>query len=221
MLRCSMLFGLTFFVQFLIGGLSGIFVASPVLDYQAKASYMIIGHFHYTLFAGSVFGFFAGVYHWFPKITGARLREGLGKIHLVLLTIGTNMTFAPMFFLGEEGMPRRIAEYPQHPEWATLNQVETAGAGIIAIGILVFLANLVVSLRTREQAGDDPWLGHTLEWATSSPPPRHNFDRPLPPIRSYAPLLDLRERAEEEHGERLATVPAGAGGLGPTPQERG
>ena len=196
-LRCSMLFGLTFFLQFLIGGLSGIFVASPMLDYQANDSYFIVAHFHYTLFAGSVFGFFAGVYHWFPKLTGARLRESLGKLQLVLMVIGTNLTFFPMFFLGQDGMPRRISRYPTHPGWETLNVLETIGAGVIAVGVATFLANVWVSLRRREFAGDDPWLGHTLEWATSSPPPPLNFDRPLPPIRSYAPLLDLREAAED------------------------
>jgi cytochrome c oxidase subunit 1 len=193
-LRCSSLFGLFFFVQFLIGGLSGIFIASPVLDYQANDSYMIIAHFHYTLFAGSIFGFFAGVYHWFPKVTGAVLRERLGKLHLLLLVIGTNLTFFPMFFLGADGMPRRISRYPTHPTWQTLNLLETIGAGIIALGIAVFLVNVAVSLRHRHAAGDDPWDGHTLEWATSSPPPPLNFERPLPPIRSYAPLLDERER---------------------------
>jgi cytochrome c oxidase subunit 1 len=195
LLRTSMLFGLTFFIQFLIGGLSGIFVASPVLDYQVHQSYFLIGHFHYTLFAGSVFGFFAGVYHWFPKMTGALLREGLGKLHWALLVVGTNMTFGPMFFLGEKGMTRRIAAYPEDPQWGTLNLIETIGAGIIAIAIAVFLANVWVSLRRRVPAGDDPWLGHTLEWATTSPPPPLNFEAPLPAIRSYAPLLDLREEA--------------------------
>ncbi len=201
-LRVSMLFALTFFVQFLIGGLSGIFIASPVLDYQANDSYFIIAHFHYTLFAGSIFGFFAGVYHWFPKLTGALLRERLGKLQLLLMVIGTNMTFFPMFFLGQDGMPRRISRYPGHPGWGTLNLIESIGAGIIALGIVVFLANLWVSLRAREPAGDDPWLGQTLEWATSSPPPPLNFDRPLPPIRSYAPLLDLRHEAEDRARER-------------------
>jgi cytochrome c oxidase subunit 1 len=199
-LRASMLFALAFFVQFLIGGLSGIFVASPVLDYHVNDSYFIIAHFHYTLFAGSVFGFFAGVYHWFPKVTGARLRESVGKLHLALLVIGTNMTFFPMFILGEEGMPRRISRYPTHPGWATLNRIETAGAVVVALAIATFLVNVWVSLRHREPAGDDPWLGHTLEWATSSPPPAHNFDRPLPPITSYAPLLDLRQAAEGQVG---------------------
>jgi cytochrome c oxidase subunit 1 len=207
-LRCSMLFGLTFFIQFLIGGLSGIFVASPVLDYQANDSYMVIAHFHYTLFAGSIFGFFAGVYHWFPKVTGALLREGLGKIQLGFMAIGTNLTFFPMFILGGEGMPRRISRYPTHPGWATLNRLETVGSVLIAIGLLVFLWNLFVSLRERRLAGADPWGGHTLEWATSSPPPPHNFIAPLPPIRSYAPLLDLRERAQDEGRPRGDETPS-------------
>ena len=158
-LRCSMLFALTFFVQFLIGGVSGIFVASPVLDYHANDSYFVIAHFHYTLFAGSVFGFFAGVYHWFPKITGALLRERLGKLQLALMIVGTNMTFFPMFILGQEGMTRRIARYPQHPSWATLNRIETAGSALIAVGVAVFLVNVWVSLRRSEPAGADPWLG--------------------------------------------------------------
>ncbi len=196
-LRCSMLFALGFFLQFLIGGLSGIFVASPVLDYHANNSYMVIAHFHYTLFAGSVFGFFAGVFHWFPKVTGAMLRERLGKIQLAVMVVGTNATFFPMFLLGQDGMPRRISRYGQHPGWATLNRIETAGAGIIAVGIVLFLVNVVVSLRQRVPAGDDPWDAHTLEWATSSPPPPLNFERALPPIRSYAPLLDLHEAAED------------------------
>jgi len=193
-LRSSMLFALGFFVQFLIGGTSGIFVASPVLDYHAEDSYIVVGHFHYTLFAGSVFGFFAGVYHWFPKVTGARLRESLGKVHFVLLAVGTNLTFMPMFFLGDYGMSRRIAEYPTHPSWGPLNLLESIGAGIIALAVAVFLVNVGLSLRRREPAGDDPWGGHTLEWATSSPPPPGNFPAALPPIRSYAPLLDLREQ---------------------------
>jgi cytochrome c oxidase subunit 1 len=197
-----MLFGLGFFIQFLIGGLSGIFVASPVLDYNSYGDYIVIAHFHYTLFAGSIFGFFAGVYHWFPKVTGAHLREGLGKIHFVLLVIGTNLTFGPMFILGEDGMTRRIARYQTNPQWATLNQIETIGAGIIALAVLVFLINLAVSLRRRVLAGDDPWQGQTLEWWTSSPPPPHNFDRPLPPIRSYAPLKDLREELEQAEREK-------------------
>jgi cytochrome c oxidase subunit I len=202
-LRTSMLFALAFFLQFLIGGLSGIFVASPVLDYHAYGTYIVVAHFHYTLFAGSIFGFFAGVYHWFPKITGAMLRERLGKLQLLVMVIGTNLTFFPMFILGNDGMPRRISRYPTHPGWGTLNELETIGAGIIALGVLIFLINVWTSLRRRVPAGDDPWLGHTLEWATSSPPPPLNFDRPFPPIRSYAPLLDLRHETEDRERERV------------------
>ena len=197
-LRASMLFALTFFLQFLIGGVTGIFVASPVLDYHVNNTYFVIGHFHYTLFAGSVFGFFAGVYHWFPKITGALLRERLGRLQLAVMVVGTNMTFFPMLVVGEEGMTRRISRYPTHRGWATLNLIESIGAGIIALGVLVFLVNVVVSLRRRHPAGADPWQGHTLEWATSSPPPPLNFESPLPPIHSYAPLLDLRQATARE-----------------------
>jgi cytochrome c oxidase subunit 1 len=200
-LRASFLFGLTFFLQFLVGGLSGIWVASPILDYHAEDSYFVVAHFHYTLFAGSIFGFFAGVFHWFPKFTGAMLREKLGKVQLVVMIIGTNLTFFPMMILGQEGMVRRISRYPADPQWGTLNLIESIGAGIIAIAIVVFLVNVVVSLRRRVPAGDDPWLGHTLEWATTSPPPPLNFERPLPPVSSYAPLLDLRHEAEDRARE--------------------
>src|SRR6059058_2810303 len=121
------------------------------------------------------------------------------------MIVGTNLTFFPMFFLGLEGMPRRISRYPTHPQWGTLNLLESIGAGVIALGVLVFVFNVYVSLRRREVAGDDPWQGHTLEWATSSPPPPLNFERPLPPIRSYAPLLDLRLEAQEREREREGT----------------
>jgi cytochrome c oxidase subunit I len=204
-MRTSMLFALFFFVQFLIGGLSGIFVASPVLDYAANDTYFVIAHFHYTLFAGSIFGFFAGVYHWFPKVTGALLRERLGRWQLWLMVVGTNLTFFPMFLVGADGMPRRIARYPQHASWITDNDLSTAGAGLIAIGVLIFLVNLWVSLRHRVEAGDDPWEGQTLEWATSSPPPPLNFERPLPPIRSFAPLLDLRESERDRDRAAAST----------------
>jgi cytochrome c oxidase subunit 1 len=207
-LRTSMLFAIFFFIQFFVGGASGIFIASPPLDYHAEDSYIIVAHFHYTLFAGSVFGFFAGIYHWFPKVTGALLREKLGKLHFVLMVIGTNLTFAPMFWLGQWGMPRRIARYPEHPGWVTLNRLESIGAGIIALGVLVFLINVWVSLRRREVAGNDPWQGQSLEWWTTSPPPEHNFVAPLPPIRSYAPLLDLRHEIEDRR--RAEAEPEGA-----------
>jgi cytochrome c oxidase subunit 1 len=196
-LKVPMLFALGFVVQFLVGGVTGIFVGSPPLDYAVHDTYWVVAHFHYTLFAGSVFGLFAGFYLWFPKVTGRMLGERLGHGHFWLMTIGTNLTFLPMFFLGEAGMRRQVANYEAGRGLEGLNQLATAGAFLIALSILLFLVNVARSVRSGRPAGDDPWGGQTLEWATSSPPPRLNFDRPLPPIRSYAPLLDLREEAED------------------------
>jgi cytochrome c oxidase subunit 1 len=186
-----MLFALGFLLQFLIGGLTGIIVASPPLDYHLNDSYFVVGHFHYTLFAGSMFGLLAGVYYWFPKFTGTLLSERLGRIHFALTVVGTNLAFFPMLVLGYDGMPRRIADYPASSGFETWNAVSTAGAWVIALSVAVFLLNVLLSLARGRPAGDDPWQGQTLEWATTSPPPPENFGR-LPEIRSYAPLLDLR-----------------------------
>ena len=192
-LTTAMLFALGFLVQFLIGGLTGIWVGSSVLDYHVNNSYFVVAHFHYTLFAGSFFGLMAAVYFWWPKVTGTLLREGLGRVHFALSVLGANLTFFPMFFLGEDGMTRRVADYPADAGWSTLNALASAGAACIALSLLVFAVNVAVSLGRPRRAGADPWGGHTLEWATSSPPPPHNFVDPLPPVRSYHPLLDVRE----------------------------
>jgi cytochrome c oxidase subunit I len=193
-LRAPMLFALGFVMLFLIGGLSGIFVGSPPLDYHVHDSYVVVAHFHYTLFGGTVFGLFAAIYFWFPKFTGRRLREGLARWHFGLMFTGALLAFIPMFFLGHEGMTRRVADYPSFRDWTALNVLSTVGAFTIFVSVVLFLINVVRSLRHGEPAGPDPWLGQSLEWATESPPPRHNFDS-LPPVRSYAPLLDLREEA--------------------------
>ena len=189
-LGVPMLFAIGFLAQFLIGGLSGVFSGSPPLDYHVHDSYFIVAHFHYVLFAGSLFGFFGAFYYWFPKVTGKMMDMRAGVAHFVLLLVGTNLTFFPMHILGWRGMPRRVAEYA--PEFQDLNIVSTIGAYIIALATLIWVANVVTSLRRGAPAPDDPWEGHTLEWATSSPPPRHNFDRPLPPIRSHSPVFDAR-----------------------------
>ncbi|HEX4117143.1 MAG TPA: cbb3-type cytochrome c oxidase subunit I [Solirubrobacteraceae bacterium] len=204
----AFLFALGFLVQFLIGGLTGIILASPPLDYGLNMSYFVVAHFHYTIFAGSAFGLFGGIYYWFPKITGVMLRERLGKLNFWLMVIGANLTFFPMFFLGAEGMVRRVARYPASSGWQGLNILSTVGSVVIALSVLVFAVNVVISLRRRRPAGDDPWGAHTLEWATSSPPPRHNFVA-LPPIRSYAPLLDLREAAERHSATEVSVTAAG------------
>jgi cytochrome c oxidase subunit 1 len=213
-LATPMLFAIGFLLLFLIGGLTGIWIGSPPLDYHANNSYFIVAHFHYTLFGGSVFGLFAGLYFWWPKMFGWVLRDRLGRLHFGLMFAGALLTFIPLFALGQEGMTRRIADYPASEGWGTLNLISTIGSFVIALSILVFLANVAISWLRQMPAGDDPWGAMTLEWATSSPPPRHNFDRPLPPITSFAPLYDLREglsSQEAEHGPeaRLAGVAGG------------
>jgi cytochrome c oxidase subunit I len=194
-LTTAMWFVVGFLLLFLLGGLSGIFIASPTLDYHVTDTYFIVAHFHYTLVGGSLMGLFAGIYYWFPKATGALLREGLGKLHFALLFVGSLVTFFPQFVLGEEGMRRRIADYPARFE--TLNLVSSIGSYVVATSILVFFVNVFVSLCRRRPAGPDPWGGHTLEWWTTSPPPRVNFPSALPPVRSYAPLFDLAEERRE------------------------
>jgi cytochrome c oxidase subunit 1 len=166
-------------------------VASPPIDFGAQDTYFVVAHFHYTIMGGSVFGIFAAIYFWWPKVFGLRLREGLGRASFALMFIGFNVTFFSMFLLGAQGMPRRIVDYLPSDGWTGLNIAATIGAAVLAIGILTTVANMWVSRRA-ERAGPDPWEGNSLEWVTSSPPPEHNF-KALPPIRSERPAWDLRE----------------------------
>ena len=160
--RTPMLFALAFIPQFLIGGLSGILVADPAIDYNLNDSYFIVAHFHYTLFAGSIFGLFAGIYYWMPKATGIMYDERLARLHFVLMVIGTNLAFLPMFGLGFLGMPRRVASYPGNEGLNALNLASSIGAFIIGLSMLVFAYNLYLSKRRRVPAPPDPWQGqHT------------------------------------------------------------
>ena len=186
----AMLFAVAFLVQFTIGGLSGVHFAVVPIDWQTTDTYYVVAHFHYVLFGGTFFGIMAGIYYWFPKITGRMLSEGLGKIHFWTMLIGFNLTFFVQHILGLIGMPRRVYTYPDLPHWGTLNLVSTIGAFILALSVLVFVWNIIASLRNGKPAGDNPWDAWTLEWATTSPPPVHNFDR-LPPIRGRRPLWDF------------------------------
>jgi cytochrome c oxidase subunit 1 len=193
--KLPMKFAFGFMATFVIGGITGVYLASVPVDTQLHQSYYVVAHLHYVLFGGSVFTIFAGIYYWFPKITGRMLNETLGEWNFWTLFVGFNGTFLIMHTLGLEGMPRRIYTYPGgfgEEGWGTVNVIITFASFLIAVSVLIFLINLVWSLRHGPVAGDDPWEGNTLEWATSSPPPPYNFDR-IPPVRSFMPLKDLRE----------------------------
>jgi cytochrome c oxidase subunit 1 len=198
-----MLWSVGFLVTFLLGGMSGVILAMPALNFGVHDTYFVVAHFHYVLFASSVFVASAAAYYWLPKLTGRMLREGWGKFHFWLTFVGFNLTFFPQHEIGLRGMPRRVATYPADLHVTFLNRLSTAGAYLLAVSVLPFLWNLWVSWRRPVPAGDDPWGAHTLEWATSSPPPHHNFDT-LPPIRSDRPVWDLRHPPSPVHAEEKA-----------------
>ncbi|MER7007546.1 cytochrome c oxidase subunit I [Dactylosporangium sp. NPDC000555] len=193
-----MLFAVGFLVTFLFGGLSGVILASPPLDWQVTDTYFVVAHFHYVLFGTIVFAAFGGVYFWFPKITGRMMDERLGKLHFWTMFVGFQTTFLVQHWLGGRGMPRRYADYLPTDGFTLLNTVSTIGAFVLGASTLFFIWNVWRSYRFGRVAGvDDPWgHGNALEWATSCPPPRHNFES-LPRIRSERPAFDRRlERAD-------------------------
>jgi len=195
--EAPMLWAIGFLYLFLLGGITGIIVASPPLDYHVQDTYFVVAHFHNTLIGGSVFAIFAGLYYWFPKMTGRRLSERLGRIHFALWVLGFTLTFLPQYELGLLGMPRRIADYGAATGWRDLNALSTVGAAVLGLGVLPFLVAVAAALRRPPDQGPDPWGGATLEWWTDSPPPPGNF-RNLPPIRSVRPVFDARLDAGRE-----------------------
>jgi len=186
-----MLFCIGFLFQFLLAGLTGIMLAVAPWDWQLHNSYFLIAHFHYVLVGAIVMCIFAGFYYWFPKATGRMLNETLGKWHFWVFVIGFHMTFDTMHFVGILGMPRSIYTYEPDRGWNTLNLIISIGAFVQAIGVLIFVYNLVHSYFRGKEAGPDPWDAWTLEWATPSPPPSYNF-AVEPEVRSRRPLWDIK-----------------------------
>jgi cytochrome c oxidase subunit 1 len=192
----SMMFGIGLIALFTIGGISGVMHSSAPADLQQTDTYFIVAHFHYVLFGGSIMGIFAGIYLYFPKITGRLLDEKLGKIHFWVNFVGMNLTFFPMHFSGMLGMPRRIYTYDSGQGWDTFNLMSSIGAYILAVATLIFFYNFLKSRKHGEIAGPNPWGAGTLEWTIPSPPPEYNF-AVLPTVTSRYPLWEGDERDAE------------------------
>jgi cytochrome c oxidase subunit 1 len=189
--KTPMLFSLGFISMFIIGGLSGFMHAIPPIDVQQQDTYFIVAHFHYVLFGGSILGLFAGIYYWFPKMSGRFLDERLGQWHFWLTLIAFNLTFFPMHFVGADGMPRRIYTYGALDGWDLWNMTSTVGALVLGAAQLILVYNFFRTLGSGEKAGPDPWDGATLEWLTDSPPKEHDFDR-VPNVTSSRPVFDMK-----------------------------
>jgi len=186
-----MLFACAFLFQFLCAGLTGIILSVVPFNWQLTDSYFVVAHFHFVLVGSLIFTIFGAIYYWFPKATGRLLSERLGRWHFWLFVVGFNLTFLPMHWAGMLGMPRRIYTYPADRGWDFWNLLATLGVPFQVAAILIFLVNVVVSLRRGERAGSDPWDAWTLEWATASPPPAYNFET-VPVVASRRPLWDVK-----------------------------
>jgi cytochrome c oxidase subunit 1 len=193
----AMLYALGFLATFLLGGITGIFLATFPVDWQLHDTYFVVAHFHYTIVGGAVFAMMAGIYYWFPKITGRMLDEKLGKISFVFTLVGFWVTFLIQHSAGLSGMPRRVYEYADVNNLGLYNMISTIGSFILALGVLLTIINIVKGIRSGAKAGPDPWKGNTLEWFTPSPPPVNNFDV-VPRVRSVEPMQDIRRQVERQ-----------------------
>ena len=192
-----MLFAIGFISLFIIGGLSGVSHAVAPSDSQQQDTYYVVAHLHYVLFGGSLMGLFAGLYYWFPKLTGRMLNEALGKLNFWLMFIGMNITFFPMHFLGLDGMPRRVYTYSSDYGWNTWNMLASLGYIILFVSFVVFIVNLIQTLRNGRNAGHDPWDATGLEWSIASPPPPYNFGK-IPQVQGRDQYWIMKRRAEAE-----------------------
>ena len=199
--RVALLYAVGGIGTFVIGGITGIFLAVFPVDWQLTDTYFVVAHMHYVAFGGSAFAMFSALYFWFPKLTGRMLSERMGTVGFWLTLIGFHMTFLVQHSAGLSGMPRRIFEYESDSGWQVYNLISTIGAFIIALAVLITIINVVRSLKHGAIAGPDPWKANTLEWFVRSPPPEHNFDV-VPRVRSVEPMKDYRRQVEEETGAK-------------------
>jgi cytochrome c oxidase subunit I len=184
---------------FLMGGITGIFLAVFPIDWQLTDTYFVVAHFHYTAFGASAFAMVAALYYWFPKMSGRTLNEALGKVSFAFFFVGFHVTFLIQHSMGLDGMPRRVYEYSAESGWWGYNLISTIGAFMIAFGVLLTVVNLIRSVKKGTIAGPDPWKANTLEWFTPSPPPENNFDV-VPRVRSVEPMKDIRRQVEQQTG---------------------
>jgi len=204
MMKTPLYFAAALPALFVIGGISGVMLAVFPVDWQLHDTYFVVAHIHYVLFGGSVFGIFAGLYYWFPKMSGRLLSEGIGKLSFWVMFVGFNLTFLVQHSAGLSGMPRRIYDYPESSGWEGFNLASTIGSFLLGIAVMISVYNVIRSLKKGQKAGNDPWKGNTLEWFTQSPPPENNFDV-VPRVRSVEPMKDIR-REVMKAGEPAGTV---------------